>query len=202
MNIKELRGEDMKKSLEAANLIKKLCGNINERTFANWSRQKIYFKEDESVYSTTCLTESLMSTLLIDAMEQRDVAIFDVPGAYLQTDMPEDKQIFLRIRDELVDIMCEINPDYKPYVQYENIKKALYVEVLREIYGCIESALLWYNFYINTLEYLGFSINTYDRFLSKNMIDGKQCTIVCYVGENKLSHVDTNVVAVVTDTLE
>ena len=26
------------------------------------------------------------------------------------------------------------------------------------------------------------------------MIDGKQCTIVWYVDENKLSHVDTNVV--------
>ena len=106
MNIKELRGEDMKKSLEAANLIKKLCGNINERTFANWSRQKSYFKEDESVYSTTCLTESLMSTLLIDAMEQRDVAVFDVPGPYPHTDMSSDKYIMSRIRYKFMNIMC------------------------------------------------------------------------------------------------
>ena len=52
-----------------------------------------------------------MSTLLIDAMEQRDEEVFDVPGGYLQTEMPEDKQILLRIRDEFLDIMCDVNPD-------------------------------------------------------------------------------------------
>ena len=52
-----------------------------------------------------------MSTLLIDAMEHRDVAVFDVPGAYLQTDMTSEKLILLRIRDEFADIMREFNPD-------------------------------------------------------------------------------------------
>ena len=52
-----------------------------------------------------------MSALLIDTMEQRGVAVFDVPGAYLQTEMPEDKRILLRIREQFVDTMCELNPD-------------------------------------------------------------------------------------------
>ena len=50
-----------------------------------------------------------MSTLLIDATEQRDVAVFDVPGAYLQTEMPVDKRILLHTRYEFVDIICEVN---------------------------------------------------------------------------------------------
>ena len=75
-----------------------------------------------------------MSTILICAMEQRDVAIFDVPGAYLQTDIPSEKRILLRIRDDFSNI-CEVNPDYKLYVQYEKGKKFLYVKVLREVYG-------------------------------------------------------------------
>ena len=53
------------------------------------------------------------------------------------------KYYLLRIRYEFVDIMREVNPDYKPYVKYENGKKVLYVKVMRAIYGCIESALLW-----------------------------------------------------------
>ena len=61
-----------------------------------------------------------MSKLFIDAMEQRYVADFDFPVAYFQTDMPADKQILLHIIDEFVDIMCEVNSDYKLYVQYEN----------------------------------------------------------------------------------
>ena len=35
--------------------------------------------------------------LIIDAHEGRDVVIFDVPGAYLNADMPEDKLILLKI---------------------------------------------------------------------------------------------------------
>ena len=58
-----------------------------------------------------CSTESLMSTLLVDAMEQRDVAVFDVPGDCLQTDMPAEKLLLLRVTYEFVDIMYEFNPD-------------------------------------------------------------------------------------------
>ena len=56
----------------------------------------MYLKEYETVYPLTCLTESLMSTLFIDAKEQSHVAILYVPGDYLHTEMPADKRIFLR----------------------------------------------------------------------------------------------------------
>ena len=98
-----------------------------------------------------------------------------------------------------VYIMCEVNPDYKPYVQYYMGKKVLYVNFLREIYWCIESALLWYNLYVKTFDDLGFSINKHDICVAKKIIYGKQCTIVWYAENNKLSHVDPNAV---TDILE
>ena len=53
-----------------------------------------------------------MATLIVDAVEKRDVAIFDVPGAYLQTEMPKGKHVLLVIRNEFVDILCEVNPIY------------------------------------------------------------------------------------------
>ena len=59
-----------------------------------------------------------MATLVNDAMEQRDVAIFDVPGDFLQTTLPSDKFLLMRIRDEFLDVMCEVNPEYIPYVRY------------------------------------------------------------------------------------
>ena len=67
-------------------------------------------KEGETVYSPTCATEALFATLIIDGMEKRDVAIFDVPGAFLQTEMPERKNVIMTIRNEFVDILCEVNP--------------------------------------------------------------------------------------------
>ena len=64
-----------------------------------------------------------MGTLLIDANKGRDVAIFDAPGAYLQAEMPREKKLLMKFRNEFVDIMCEVNSEYEQYVIKENGKK-------------------------------------------------------------------------------
>ena len=66
--------------------------------------------------------------------------------------------------------MCQINPDYDQHVRYENGEKVLYLLVLREIYGFIESELLWYNIFSKTIDILGFEINPYDRCVANNVI--------------------------------
>ena len=58
INNEEFSGKDRKKELEEVNLIKeKRCENIKGRKLENGIQQKSYLKEDESVYSLTCLTE-------------------------------------------------------------------------------------------------------------------------------------------------
>ena len=144
-----------------------------------------------------------MGTLLIDAKEDRDVAIFDVPGAYLQAEMPAEKKLLMVFRGEFVDIMCEVNTEYKKYVTTDrNGKKILYVKVLRAIYGCIESALLWYELYVKTLKGMGFKLNPYDRCVANKIINGKQCTIAWYVDDNKISHNDPRVVTEVLNAIK
>lgn len=139
--------------------------------------------------------------MLIDAYGDRDVAIFDVPGAYLQARMPEGKKILMKFRGEFVDTMCEVNSKYKQYVAEENGKRVLYVRVLRTIYGCIESALLWYELYMKTLKGMGFTLNPYDKCVANKVINGKQCTITWYVDDNKLSHDDPKVVKEVLENI-
>ena len=63
-------------------------------------------------------------------------------------------------------------------IRYKHGQKVLYVKVLREIYGCIESPLLWYNIYASTLKGLGSKINPYEMSVSNKMIDGKQYTLL------------------------
>ena len=70
----------------------------------------------------------------------------------MQTKMPDGKNVILIIRDNFVDILCEINPEYKEHIRIVNGRKILYVKVLRAIYGCIESSMLWYNLYVKTLK--------------------------------------------------
>ena len=93
-----------------------------------------------------------METLVIYTMEQIAEAIFDVPGDFLQTSLPSETFLLMKIRDEFVDVMCEVNHEYIPYMIYENGKKVLYKKILRAIYGCTEREHLWYKLYSETLE--------------------------------------------------
>ena len=85
-----------------------------------------------------------MALLLINAFEERTTAVFDVPGAYLHAEMPDDKFAILKVKGLFVDIMVQVNPEYSDDVRLEHGVKVLYVQILRTLYGMIESALLWY----------------------------------------------------------
>ena len=193
---------EKKKAMPAVNLIKeKHDGVLKGRTCADGSKQRKYLKSDESVASPTAALESLIVTLLIDAYEGRDVGTYDVPGAFLQASLepkPNNERVLMRLVGNFVNIMCKVNPKHLENVIYENGRKVLYLEVLQAIYGCIESALRWYKLYSNTLVKEGFIINPYDKCVANKIINDKQCTIVWYVDDNKISHEDPEVV---TDTI-
>jgi hypothetical protein len=197
-----LTHEQKRNALRAVNLIKiKRDGRVKGRACADGSTQRQYVPRDEASSPTLSL-EALMALLLINAYEERDTAIFDVPGAYLHAKIPDDKFAILKIEGEFVDIMCEVNPEYKDDVRFENGKKVLYVQILRALYGMIESALLWYTLYTEVLHKEGFEINPYDRCVANKVINGKQCTIGWYVDDNILSHVDATVVDSVINKIE
>ena len=56
----------------------------------------------------------------------------------------------MKLLGRFIDIICKVNPDIKTIV--ENDRKVLYMEILHVIYGCIWSALRWYEFYSETTE--------------------------------------------------
>ena len=160
--------------LPAVNLIKeKRSGDIKGRTCVNNSKQRKYLKQDESVSSPTTNFEYLVTTLLIDACGQKDVAICDIPGAFLQAKLKKDnnERTIMRLEGEFVDIMCDVNPEYKPNITYVKGKMTLYLEIIQAIYGCLESSLRWYELYSKTLKEEGFTIIPYDRCVANKEID-------------------------------
>ncbi len=58
-----------------------------------------------------------MLSTIVDSLEERDVATADVVGAYLLVDM--DEYMLLKLTREVVDILCKLNPRYKPFVTIE-----------------------------------------------------------------------------------
>ena len=140
--------------------------------------------------------------MIVDTYEGHDIAVFDIPGAYLHADMPDDKFILLKLEGQFVDIMCDVNPDLKKDVQQENGKKVLYLRLLKALYWCIESTLLWYKLYTETLKSLGFVLNPYDKCVANKIIKGSQCTIAWYVDDNKILHLSAKVVTLIIKVIE
>ena len=139
-------------------------------------------------------------TLLIDARERRDVATADIVGAYLLTNMKD--YVLLRIIGDTVNMMCQINPKYLSYVTQEGSKQVLYMRLKKALYGCMQSAILWYITFKNCLEHLGFKLNPYDPSVANEMVNGEQCTRCWYVDDSKISHVDTKIVDWVIENIE
>ncbi len=74
----------------------------------------------EDVSSPTVSAEAVMLTCIIDAAEDRDIAVVDIPNAFAQTVVSEEDaehRVFVCIRGPLVDILVSIAPDVNgPYV--------------------------------------------------------------------------------------
>ena len=203
----ELTAEQKKKAANMINLIEEKINRghtddnpvIKARSCYNGKVQRGLYTKEETASPTSSI-DSFFITSIKDAFEKRDVAITDVKGAYLNANMRD--VIIMRITGREVDLFVKLDPSLAEFVTYENGVKVLYVQLDKALYGCVQSALLWYELYSSTLIDMGFELNPYDMCVANSMIDSKQCTIVWYVDDNKISHVDPNVVTNVIQKIE
>eukprot|EP00559_Dactyliosolen_fragilissimus_P000411 CAMPEP_0184874252 /NCGR_PEP_ID=MMETSP0580-20130426/42288_1 /TAXON_ID=1118495 /ORGANISM="Dactyliosolen fragilissimus" /LENGTH=255 /DNA_ID=CAMNT_0027377237 /DNA_START=17 /DNA_END=784 /DNA_ORIENTATION=+ len=98
--------------------------------------------------------------------------------------------------------MVEIWPELQDDIVMENGVEVLYLRIVKALYGCIESALLWYEVFKGKLEDMGFTVNPYSRCVAPKQINGHQCTITWYVDDAKVSHVDEKVVEKIISILQ
>ncbi|KAI2502818.1 Reverse transcriptase (RNA-dependent DNA polymerase) [Fragilaria crotonensis] len=196
-----LTWEQRKAALKAINLIKeKRDGTLKGRTVADGRRQRSLYDKSETA-SPTVSKDALMLSILIDAYENRDVGTADVVGAYYLKAYMDD-YVLMKFVGASVDILCEMNPEHVKNVAIENGVKVLYVRLVKAIYGCVKSLLLWYDLFYSELKDMGFVLNPYDSCIANCEIKGKQCTIAWYVDDMKISHVDPAVVTSIIDRLE
>ena len=94
-------------ALRAINLIKeKRDGRLKARTCADGRpERKIYTKEDTT--SPAISTDSLFTILIKAAKERRQIATWDIEGAYLLAD--QDRFVVGKFEGASVDILCEVN---------------------------------------------------------------------------------------------
>ncbi len=124
---------------------------------AGGNKQRGYIdKEDAS--SPTVAIESVILTSIVNALEERDVAIVDIPNAFVQTVIEEkSKRVIIRIRGMLVDMLLKIASEvYQSYVTIDKKgNKQLLVECLNALYGTMMASLLFHQKFTNSLKEKG-----------------------------------------------
>ena len=95
-------------------------------------------------------------------------------------------------------------PHQRPCISFveERGKKVLYARLKKALYGCIRSALLWYELYSGTLKKMGFKINRVDNCVASRLYNGHRCDIGWYVDDNIILCKDDRVVSTVIEKIE
>jgi hypothetical protein len=201
---KDLSDEQRKEVLESHLFLKeKRDATVKGRMVAGGNKQRGKIdKLDAS--SPTAALESVLLTAVIDAHEGRDVAVIDIPNAFVQTRLEDDAdKAIMRLRGKLAELMVKVAPEiYTKYVIVNSKgETVLYVRLLNALYGIMKAALLYYQRFVADLKSIGFEINPYDPCVANKIVKGKQLTIVFHVDDLKVSHVSPIVVTKMADWL-
>ena len=84
-----MTSEERRPALESLMFLEeKRSGKIKGRMCANGSIQRSRYKKGEAM-SPTVSNDAVLITSAIDAHEGRDVAVLDIPGAFLHAEMDD-----------------------------------------------------------------------------------------------------------------
>ena len=100
--------------------------------------QREYISKKESSLPTVS-TYALFISCAMDAMEGQKVVTCNIPGAFLQTNWPEDNDCYLKFEGLMVKMICEIDLSYEKCVLTNKItgKKRLYGKLTKVICGTL-----------------------------------------------------------------
>ena len=122
-------------------LKRKHCGKIKGRGCTDSRKQRVYITKEEST-APTVSTEAVFLTAMIDAMEDQNVAVLDVPGAFMQAEI--DELVHVQLTGPMVNMLLQIDHEmYKDYIMIERGEWVMYMELLKALYRTLRAAHLF-----------------------------------------------------------
>ena len=182
MDTSKLLRKDRMKALSLLMFLKeKQGGQIKGRTCINGVPQRAHIPKEEAALPTVS-TESTSITATIAASKRRKVRYYDVPSAFVNTEVDED--VLMIVKGKLAEMMTKIAPQvYRKYVTADRKgTPILYMKLQKALYGLMRASLLFYRKLRKELEHYGFKINLYYPCVANKMTDGgKQLTVIWHV---------------------
>ena len=145
----------------------------------------------EEASSPTVSIYALFASCAINAIEKREVVTCDIPGAFLQSNWPEDKPTYLKFNGVMVDMLVEIDPSLRQHViTTRQGHKLMYGKLNKAVYGTLLGSILFYEKLATQLNDWDFIMNPYDACTWNKMINGKQLTIQYFIDDLHISCMD------------
>ena len=121
-------------------------------------------------------------TSAIAASEKRHVRCYNVPSAFVNTDV--DENVLMVLKGELAEMMVHIAPQV--YWKYITVDRkgtvVLYVKLQKALYGLMRVSLLFYRKLRKELEEYGFAVNPYNPCVANKYVgDREQLTVIWHV---------------------
>jgi len=142
---------------------------------------------------------SIFIVAALAARGSRFVSILDITGAYLNASMPENVEVYMRLDSVLAEELVKLDPSYK---NFRNKNGTVIVRLLKALYGCIESAKLWFKHIERSLNGLGFTPNQVDLCLFNKGGGKDQVTVVIYVDDLLITCRDDAIKKQVIESIE
>jgi hypothetical protein len=121
----------------------------------------------------------------------------NIPNAFVQMEIESKangNQTIRKIQGQLVDMLVNIAlQEYQDFVRFEGTHKVVYIEMIKALYGMLQSMLLYYKKFCKDLEEIGFKINLYNPCVANRVVNNKQHTVTWHVDNLKSSHINPKV---------
>jgi hypothetical protein len=148
---------------------------LKSRLVGGGHRQDRTLYEDHERSSPTLSTTGLFTIAGIAAKRGWDRATADIGTAYLNAKLKDKHEIYMKIAPKLSSILCKIDPKYQEY-QCED--GSIVVQLLRALYGLVESSVLWYDELSCSLKENGYAVNQFERCVFTKEERGEIVSIV------------------------
>ena len=131
-----------------------------------------------------------MITSVIDAKEGREVAVIDIPNAFVQTEMEGERVIMKMHAGNWQNYLSRLHwKCTKIMSSLREVRLSCTWSCGRHCMGCCSRHYCSTKNYAADLEKVGFVVNPYDPCVANKVVDGSQMTVVWHVDDLKISHV-------------
>ncbi len=129
-----------------------------------------------------------MGTCLVDALEGCKVITVDVLGAFLQANLEEGEDYYVKFTGEMVKMLCRTDASYCDQIIHDKKgRKYLYSKLTKAVYGTLIGSKRWFDKLTTALREWGFEPNKYDECCWNKMVGNSQLTVVFHVDNLKCS---------------